>query len=321
MPCIFHMCLHVSLDLWEERLALFGGRRTLAGPPNARSAILLASALVGAVLIMKARRPNESSNSLPPASRSISAAAGSLDSKKTYGALQPLERNDVLRDRTSDTFPAGYLTIISIIQGVALATLLSSAVPAIFHRASTAHSLAVAGRTAMLLAAIIIVSYEYLWFTTLMRWAPTFLDTVVPYALGVGEIVPSILIEDEKRWWPSVMFLLATAALAFYHTIVRSSPAMFPTNRDVYVALRRLLAQLTGCCLADFAAAATISALLLFHRGPPWLPTLMPWAITAASSVFVILSERVLTSIYDAYEIPRRWLMQWPWGTHPESIK
>jgi hypothetical protein len=49
------------------------------------------------------------------------------------------------------------------------------------------------------LSAILIVSYQYVWLSTVMRWTPTFLDTLVPYALGAAEIIPAILIASRFR--------------------------------------------------------------------------------------------------------------------------
>jgi hypothetical protein len=61
------------------------------------------------------------------------------------------------------------------------------------------HRIAVLGECVAGLSAILIVSYQYIWFSTVMRWTPTFLDTLVPYALGAAEIIPAILIASRFR--------------------------------------------------------------------------------------------------------------------------
>jgi hypothetical protein len=79
------------------------------------------------------------------------------------------------------------------------------------------HRIAVLGECVAGLSAILIVSYQYIWFSIVMRWTPTFLDTR-PYALGVAEIIPAILIASRfRRWTSAAAFLVAATASARSH--------------------------------------------------------------------------------------------------------
>ncbi|MFB9444588.1 hypothetical protein Dvina_07715 [Dactylosporangium vinaceum] len=126
------------------------------------------------------------------------------------GILEPLDTDTLVR-RSIEIFPQGYLMIISIIQGVALAAIVSESTRYISSISPTAMAPALA-QSALNLAGLIIVSYEYLWFTTIARWAPTFRDTAIPFALGVAEIVPAYLLQRPVAWWIAFATFALTGA-------------------------------------------------------------------------------------------------------------
>ena len=228
--------------------------------------------------------------------------------------LEKLDRNVLLR-RTLDTFPAGYLTVIAIIQGVALGIWLENVVgPAL----APTHRWVLIGQGVAGLSCIIVASYEYLWFTTIMRWTPTFLDTLVPYVLGVAEIIPALLLSRFTWWWLFMVILMTTGGLAFVHTMYRSSYLMFdnsnrssrrsaPDSRQIYNRLQRLLYMLIGCC----AVAAAIGYSLFFagfrqHSADTLDQRLLPWVITGLAILIGVISELQLKAFYNDYGLPRQ---------------
>lgn len=221
--------------------------------------------------------------------------------------------DETLRRRTVDIFPAGYLTVMAIIQGVALGLLVQQLVGRVF---GSAHPAILIGEGAANFLAIVVASYEYLWFTTIMRWTPTFLDTLVPYLLGVAEIVPVLLLSRFNWWWISTVVLFAVGGLAFWHTIWRSSAGMFkappttgsPDNRirPGYPRLVRLLWKLIGSCAAMTLAGTTIYILMINFRVPDWTHALLPWTVTASATAIVLLSELSLKKFYSDYGLPWR---------------
>jgi hypothetical protein len=263
--------------------------------------VVLVSALVGGLIATKGRGAFKRNN-IPS---HVAATAEPLATDCRTGALEPMAAQILIR-RTSDLFPAVYLTIIAIIQGVALVTLLTTALPLVIGKEAPHERVMIVGQSLAGLTSIVVVSYEYIWFTTMMRWAPGFLDTLVPYTLGVGEIAPLLLIGNNARWWLSMAIFLIVAAGAFYYSIFRSRAAMFPEKPQVYRALRRLLAQLVACCLA--AAAISIGAATFLHicDGPKWLGELAPWALSPIGGIMVLISERALNSVYESYGVFRQ---------------
>jgi hypothetical protein len=224
----------------------------------------------------------------------------------TQAALQPVS-TEILRQRTIDMFPVGYLTLIAIIQGVALELLLNTVLPLLTSRrfGDLQHVIQFSEGFAGL-ACIIVASYEYLWFTTVMRWAPRFLDTLVPYALGVAEIVPILLIGSFSRWWASMVGLMIAGGLAFRYTILRASPDMFPAKEHIYQDLTRLLRNLGRICFS-LAIMGSIALVFVGTRSvTDVLEILLPWSATLATVIMVSASEIGLNSVYAEYGLPRR---------------
>ena len=128
----------------------------------------------------------------------------------------------------------------------------------------------------------------------------------VPYALGVAEIIPAILIASRFRWWTSVAAFLVVATAALVHTIYRSDEDMFPGMSSVYEKIRRLLVKLCWCCVLLAAMSSATAIVIAVIGAPAWLITVMPWANTAIGLVMVLLTERCLTSVYADYGVYRR---------------
>jgi hypothetical protein len=94
----------------------------------------------------------------------------------------------VLRRRAAEVFPAGYLTLIAIIQGVALGTAIVATQQQLLSQHGTLERLTVEAQALGVFMAIVIITHRYLVLTVNARRTPTIFDTLIPYALGVGEI-------------------------------------------------------------------------------------------------------------------------------------
>ena len=164
--------------------------------------------------------------------------AGNLGSASTLhvpgNALQPLS-TEVLVRRSIEAFPAGYLLLISIIQSVTLGLLLTEAVDLIAKSVPLIEVISTLSKAVTLFGALVIISYEYLWFVVMMRWASTFRDTLIPYAIGVTEIVPSLILDRSLAWWIAATAVPTVAGAALFNTITRldsqpSSTTRLPTG-------------------------------------------------------------------------------------------
>ena len=120
-----------------------------------------------------------------------------------------MERTDTqtpesVATRLREQFAPAYLTLTSIIQGVALSTLVIR-VEGTFEHFDTADWLLAAAT----LLAFLLVWHEYLMQALAYVWMPTLLDSVVPFAFLVAELFLAHLVYGNQRAW------LLVAALAF----------------------------------------------------------------------------------------------------------
>lgn len=241
------------------------------------------------------------------AEASVSEANGvGVRAQRRGGALEPLDRPTLIR-RSVETFPQAYLMNISIIQGVALSVMTVETVNFI-KTAGPDLRLPSLAQSVFSLAALIIVSYEYLWFTTVMRWTPTFRDTALPVVLGVGEIIPPLLLGYTTAWWIATAAFAMLGGVAFFNTVSRLRVEMFPNHVASYRAIRRLLLRLATICVCISGAAVTVALLVDPHRDhAAAISTVAPCVIILVGAVTIIgYSEAVLNRVYADYEISRR---------------
>ncbi len=229
----------------------------------------------------------------------------------------------LLRQRSLDTFSGGYLTFIAIIQGVALAVLADRAVGLLTDDIHTGWTrVEVAGQTASCFMALLIVTYEYLWFTSIMGWPLTFIDTLVPYTLGAGEIVAAQLLGRGDTWWASFAALSVVGVLAFMRTHIKCAAVVFEhdgkPHPHIRAIIRRLTVRLMGCCGA--LAAWSLIVIWMSDRPGHWPNIFLAcaaWTPAFASLVLVALSEHSLTQFYKAFDLDR--LGRHPGHTHAPS--
>src|SRR5919199_636097 len=103
---------------------------------------------------------------------------------------------EVIRQRLTGSFTTTYLTLASIIQGVAL-TALVSRVEATYGSFAAADW--VLSTTTFLV--ILIVWHWYLTQSLLYTWLPTFLDSLVPFAFLVVELFLAHLVYQTEHAW------------------------------------------------------------------------------------------------------------------------
>ena len=229
----------------------------------------------------------------------------SLRPPSTKAVVIEAMTTETLVNRTLETFAIGYMTILAIVQGVAFVILASNALPLVFHTDSGAEVLRVTGQCTSQFAAIIIVSYEYIGLTNIMlRWAPTFLDMLIPFMLGIGEILPSLRLTELVSWWILMAFMMILCIGALSHSIYRSSPEMFPEVRSAFQGIRGLLRRLILCSLS-IMVLCLLFALLSALNVTSWVLDVAPWTPLVIGCVAVAFNERCLGSVYKAYGVPR----------------
>lgn len=213
---------------------------------------------------------------------------------------------DQLQQRISGLFPAGYLTLISIIQGVALAILFEQVKQDVFSGSSFSYRFTAASQALGVFFAIVMITHRYFMLTAMERWMPTHADTFLPYALGSGEAVMALMIGNNAGWWIALSVLLLAASVSFAYTLAREEK-LAGDLQEFYAGARRFIRlQLINCvvlmlisvCVALFALYATIFPTLFY--------ALAPVAIIAAIGVVEIKGERDRKKVYERHGFLRR---------------
>ncbi|MET0419128.1 MAG: hypothetical protein ABW022_24200 [Actinoplanes sp.] len=151
------------------------------------------------------------------------------------GAIEALT-HDVLVARSLQISSSGFLTIISIIQGVALALLAQNT----FARPAPLAYL----QSVVLLLVFVTVFYFYVSVTILLRWAPSFMDAFLPFGIAGLEIPPAFFLGDAAAWnaWLGAFWIFVSGGL--YITIKWSPLSHFGRDRKAHRMLHQWLREL-----------------------------------------------------------------------------
>jgi len=150
-------------------------------------------------------------------------------------AIQGLT-HDVLIRRSLEVSPNGFITIISIIQGVALALLAQNA----FAKPSAL----VVVQSVTLMMVFVAVFYFYLTMSVMLRWAPSFLDSFLPFAIAGLEIPPAFFLGNSFGWslWLAALWFFTAAGL--WTTAKWAPPSHFGRRRLAHTRWQQLQREL-----------------------------------------------------------------------------
>lgn len=186
--------------------------------------ILALLAIFAGGLVWRSSTHWSRNNSPSPSQGSVVALK---QSEPVYDKLDQRE----FKRRMGESFPSVYLTVISIIQGVALGILgLNS-----FGYVSTLKSqtienwLSILPYTFLSFLAIVVVSFEYNWFVGVYRWSPKFWDTLIPFSLGLAQIGPLYFLNQPRIWWILNGVFVLVGTIAFVNTLSNCKEDMFET--------------------------------------------------------------------------------------------
>jgi len=212
-------------------------------------------------------------------------------------AIQALT-HDVLIRRSLEVSPNGFITIISIIQGVALALLAQNA----FAKPSAL----VIVQSVTLMMVFVAVFYFYLTMSVMLRWAPSFLDSFLPFAIAGLEIPPAFFLGNAAGWsmWLAALCFVIVAGL--WTTAKWSPPSHFGRRRLAHTRWHQLQheLQLSASC-GGFAVAfcGLLAAAVPAGRLAFGLLSTLAVLITVAITVWRI--ETRSSQIHSIYGVDR----------------
>ncbi len=165
--------------------------------------------------------------------------------------MEQAESPASVASRLKDQFAPAYLTLTSIIQGVALSTLVIR-IEATSQRFDAADWLLAAAT----LLAFFGVWHEYLMQALAFVWMPPLLDSVVPFGFLVAELFMAHFVFGNQRAW------LLAIGVAFGVGVVASGTSRVQT-RSYMQENRGVLRAVAGMSLARLALTLTLTVLFL----------------------------------------------------------
>ena len=194
-------------------------------------------------------------------------------------AIQGLNREVLIR-RSLEVSPNGFITIISIIQGVALALLAQNTF--------AQPSVLVIAQSVTLILVFVAVFYFYLTMSVMLRWAPSFLDSFLPFAIAGLEIPPAFFLGRPVAWsvWLAALWFFTVAGL--WTTTKWSPPSHFGRTRLAHTRWHQLQHELQ---LSVGSGGVAVGLCGLFAAAQPGLQ--LAWGLIGTLTVLATVAAVV----------------------------
>ena len=141
---------------------------------------------------------------------------------------------DTIKNRARKQFPAVLLTLLSIVQAIALESLWNKLVshPDLF--APTLQALQIWLQFTISLGVIILLWLTYVGLTLRFRWTPAFSDSVLPFLIGLVEFLLIELIEPGKLGlWMLTLAVVAVLSITIDFRLMRRA-RQDPDNSEFF---------------------------------------------------------------------------------------
>jgi hypothetical protein len=145
------------------------------------------------------------------------------------------ERSGLLLSALRASFSSTYLTLTSIIQGVALAYLV-----VVVDEEMASFQAANWILVATTFLAIVAAWHEYMTAVTVFVWIPRLRDSLIPFLLGGSELmlIRSLRREDELEWSFLALGLITLVTLIAFVNMYRRAAAEDEINRGLLLEMR-----------------------------------------------------------------------------------
>lgn len=140
---------------------------------------------------------------------------------------------DIVSERLKSQFASAYLTLTSIIQGVAL-SVLAARVEATYTQFEATDWLV----TIATFLLFVTLWHEYLMQALAFVWMPTLLDSLVPFAFLAGELFMAHFVYHGLRGWLLAFGLTVVVGGASVLLLLRQTRQLGEENRNLVSALR-----------------------------------------------------------------------------------
>jgi hypothetical protein len=213
------------------------------------------------------------------------------------GAIQPLS-HDVLVRRSLEISSTCFITIVSILQGVALAILADNT----FHDPTPIVVL----QSLCLLLVLVGVFYTYVNMSIMLRWAPSFVDSFMPFMMAGLEIPPAYFLGKVQAWnlWLAALWL--GAGCGFYINIKWSPASHFGKELKAHRLFHRMHRELIVTSLTCGISMSVLGVgAHLYPAGRVWWGILGVGTVLATLATFVARTEIRSSEIHECFGVSR----------------
>ena len=247
-------------------------------------------------------------------------------SRLVVDTLSPTTFNE----RLKTTFPNIYLTLISIIEGVAVYTLSVNTYDYVMTFNKYPHLLGYfpywlqyVPFSLTSFGLIVMVAFEYMWLVALFRWSPRLLDVTIPLGIGFFEILPMYYLTNPFGYCVSVALFCFSGAFAYWYSW-RYFPLVDITEdykKDAHNILERSYRTAIGFSIGSGGAFSTLSVFIsqnIFSiNNNSYLQEVMVWGpAIILEAIILVWSDQFLKVLAHAFNLPenkvpaKRWF---PW--------
>lgn len=196
--------------------------------------------------------------------------------------FEPLDVEN-FRDRVQQNFVQSFMTMMSIIQGLSFSFLIMNTMQ--YHGPASSGSIQswFLIYPAISFFMMVLVLFFYTWFVSITYRPPSIRETIIPFFLGLFQVIPTYYLNDPRKWffWSGV--LLGMGVFGFYNTFRGITPKDFGDDfSDAYHQTNKELcgnmAICSLCAIICFAASFLYSAGdgFSFHD---WIPCALIFTI------------------------------------------
>ena len=169
-------------------------------------------------------------------------------------------------ERLKDALGGFYLTLVSVMQSLALGFLLQSAGATLLSAGRLPWGLLLQSATVLL--ALVLVWHQYAFGTVAFRWRLDLFDSAIPFAIGTSEyLMIAVMVSSQKRspvavhgfaFW--LWFLSAFAGVSAMAYLNQSRKAERTRESETLIAPSRRSMQFTLAYCLSFTAAALVAS-------------------------------------------------------------
>ncbi|GIM91163.1 hypothetical protein [Paractinoplanes toevensis] len=225
------------------------------------------------------------------------AALPDSDRPELGGALEALS-GEILKKRSLEISSTSFVTIISIILGVALALLAEKTFP--FPRPL------VAAQSACMLLLFVCTFYYFLSISIILRWAPSFADCAQPFIITSLEIPPTYFLGRVTGWDACLAILFVFVAAGVGSTVMWSPVSHFGGDRKAQRMLHRIFREVAVIFGTGALSLASIGLAAHFAQaGKMWWGFGSCAVVLATLGALVARMEIQLSRIHAYYGVNR----------------